>query len=329
MDAPTDPTASTRRCAQCGSSTDLRTPHVLIEGNAVRAFCSAECATRSALPLPAPLLPAARPRRARALARALVHIGVSVPMLVFTSGHEPPRAPTASAAASSAREAPVEAEPDGFGPRWPPSEKDWLAEIGSDAWIHPLDGPSRRMPVSDGRVFGAERAGDRPGECKNGHCGVDLSGFWGEAVHAVHDGVVDRVQRGPNEEHGGLYVRLSHREGTIFSQYFHLAAIPRRIEPGVHVKVGELIGLLGDSGVKHSAAHLHFTLSVRPSVAMVEKYMDPEPLIALWPLRIAVGESSGMMTAHAAPGVPHGAATRRRAPRVAASHATEDAPAAE
>jgi len=203
-----------------------------------------------------------------------------------------------------------------------------MAEIRSDAWIRPLDGPERRMPTSDSRVFGAERAGDRPGECRNGHCGVDLSGPWGEPVHAVHGGVVERVQRGPNEEHGGLSVRLAHRDGTILSQYFHLAAIPRHLEPGVHVAVGEVIGLLGDSGVKHSSAHLHFTLSVRPSADVVEKFMDPEPLIALWPLRIAVGESGGVMTTRIAPGVPHGAARKKHKPRRTKPPA-EEAPAAE
>jgi murein DD-endopeptidase MepM/ murein hydrolase activator NlpD len=187
-----------------------------------------------------------------------------------------------------------------------------MAEITHDTWIHPLDGPKRRMPVSDSRVFGAERAGDRPGECRNGHCGVDLSGPWGEPVHAVHDGVVDRVQRGPNEEHGGLYVRLAHRDGTIFSQYFHLAAIPRQLVPGVHVKVGDVIGLLGDTGVKHSSQHLHFTLSVRPATGSTETYMDPEPLIALWPLRIAVDENNETVTTRVAPGVPRGAATKKK-----------------
>jgi murein DD-endopeptidase MepM/ murein hydrolase activator NlpD len=135
-------------------------------------------------------------------------------------------------------------------------------------------------------------------------------------VHAAHDGVVDRVQRGPNEEHGGLYVRLAHRDGTIFTQYFHLAAIPRRLDVGTRVKVGDVIGLLGDTGVKHSEAHLHFALSVRPAPGVPERYIDPEPLIALWPLRIPVGESSSMLTAQAAPGVPLGAASKhhRRAP---------------
>ena len=298
---------SSRRCAHCGGSTDLRTPHVIIDGNVVRAFCSADCVTGSSAPIP--LVPVADVKRNPWPAR-LMRLSLGVPMLLFTSGHHAP-APVVEQVQAIAP-APQPPAPVTFGPHWPPTEQDWLAEISNDAWIHPLDGPKRRMPVSDSRVFGAERAGDRPGECRNGHCGVDLSGPWGEPVHAVHDGVVDRVQRGPNEEHGGLYVRLAHRDGTIFSQYFHLAAIPRQLVPGVHVKVGDVVGLLGDTGVKHSTQHLHFTLSVRPATEVTEKYMDPEPLIALWPLRIAVDENNEAVTTRVAPGVPRGAATKRK-----------------
>ena len=78
-------------------------------------------------------------------------------------------------------------------------------------------------------------------------------------MHASHDGVVDRVQRGANEPHGGHYVRIAHRDGTVFTQYFHLAAVPRWVEAGVPVKAGDVIGLLGDTGVKEStrASALH------------------------------------------------------------------------
>jgi murein DD-endopeptidase MepM/ murein hydrolase activator NlpD len=205
-----------------------------------------------------------------------------------------------------------------------------MAEIASDAWLHPLDGPKRRMPIRDARVFGAERPGDRPAECRGGHCGVDLGGeVWGEPVHAAHDGVVDRVQRGPNEDHGGLYVRLSHRGGTIFTQYFHLAAIPKWIQPGVKVKMGEVIGLLGDTGVKHSSAHLHFTVSVKPSKDVPERYIDPEPLVALWPLRMPINGATVVTTA-AAPGVPLGAAgpAHRKIARAPVAPPSDDASAA-
>jgi murein DD-endopeptidase MepM/ murein hydrolase activator NlpD len=163
------------------------------------------------------------------------------------------------------------------------------------------------MPRSDARVFGAVRPGNRAIECRNGHCGVDLGGeIWGEYVRAVHDGVVDYVQRGPNPERGGEFVRISHRGGTVFTQYFHLAAIPRHIERGVHVKSGDVVGLVGDTGVKDSPPHLHFSVSIKP-LERPEKYIDPEPLIALWPLRVPIdGGEAGMVTTLAEPGVPLG-----------------------
>jgi len=197
-----------------------------------------------------------------------------------------------------------------YGPEWPPSDTSLLASLGHDAWIHPLSGPVRRMPRADSRVFGAVRPGERPAECRNGHCGVDLGGeIWGEQVHAVHEGVVDFVQRNANPDRGGEFVRISHRDGTVFTQYFHLAAIRRGIERGVHVKSGDVIGLLGDTGVKESAPHLHFAISVRPFPGGPERYMDPEPLIALWPVRVPVeGGETGLVTTLARPGMPLGSA---------------------
>jgi hypothetical protein len=161
------------------------------------------------------------------------------------------------------------------------------------------------MPRSDSRVFGAGRPGNRAVECRNGHCGVDLGGeIWGEHIRAVHDGVVDYVQRGANPKHGGRFVRVSHRNGTVITQYFHLAAIPRGLERGVRVKGGDIVGLLGDTGVQSSAPHLHFSISIRQYPGGPEKYMDPEPLIALWPLRVPVdGGESGLVTTLARPGV--------------------------
>jgi len=200
--------------------------------------------------------------------------------------------------------------PDGWlGPDWE-SDAAALAALGRDTWIHPLAGPFRRMPIRDSRVFGAARPGDRPAECRNGHCGVDLGGeIWGEHVHAVHDGVVDWVKRGVNPDRGGQFVRLSHRGGTVFTQYFHLAAIPRGLERGSIVKSGDVIGLLGDTGVKESGPHLHFTIAVRPGKDWPERYIDPEPLIALWPLRVPVdGSEVGMVNTVAPVGAPLGSA---------------------
>jgi hypothetical protein len=302
-------------CYRCGSAVPVRARHLAIEGSAVRVFCSDACAV--GLPPPAPLVEEPPPPRSpwRHVARI-----AALPLLVFTSGATPPPKPAPAIAAVIITQAqPIEAPQ--FGPTWPPSEQDWQAEIAGDAWMHPLDGPTRRMPIRDARVFGAERPGDRPGECRGGHCGVDLGGeVWGEPIHAAHDGIVERVQRGPNDDHGGQYVSIAHRGGTIFTKYFHLAAIPRWIQPGVHVKMGEVIGLLGDTGVKHSTAHLHFAMSVKPAKELPEQYIDPEPLIALWPLRVPV-LGGAMLSADAAPGVPLGArgTPKRRLARVDAA----------
>jgi murein DD-endopeptidase MepM/ murein hydrolase activator NlpD len=203
-------------------------------------------------------------------------------------------------------------KPRALGPSVPSEEdlaQEFMGEIGGDVWIHPLAGPVRRMPIRGSRVFGAARHGDRPGECRNGHCGVDLGGeMWGEPIiMAVHDGVVDRVKR-VDEGSGGMYVRLAHRDGKLFSQYFHLAAIPRELNEGDKVKAGQVIGLLGDTGVKESTAHLHFAISVKATPTSREIYMDPEPLIALWPLKVP--RAYGGADAAWDPGVPLGAAGR-------------------
>ncbi|HEX4460724.1 MAG TPA: M23 family metallopeptidase, partial [Polyangia bacterium] len=257
--SPPEPALTLGSCARCGGSVDVRGRHMQIDGSSVLVYCSRDCASAPATPVAVELPPPSKWSPLMHLARATA----ALPLLLFTSGL--PAAPHAQAFATTAAPlavataTPTPPAAPQFGPAWPPSEVDWAREIASDAWIHPLDGPVRRMPIRDARVFGAERPGDRPGECRGGHCGVDLGGeVWGEPIHAAHDGIVDRVQRGPNDEHGGAYVSIAHRGGTIFTKYFHLAAIPRWIEPGVHVKMGEVIGLLGDTGVKHSRPHLHF-----------------------------------------------------------------------
>jgi murein DD-endopeptidase MepM/ murein hydrolase activator NlpD len=283
-------------------------PHHFVQaaGASTLTLCSEEC-LRAKLHADAAARAVARRRN---LTRLLVV--ASLVAACITPHQGPPSLHKAVAMVKAPSPPPETASllPGSFGPEWPPSEASILAELAHDAWLHPLAGPFRRMPIRDTRVFGAERAGDRPIECRRGHCGVDLGGeIWGEQVHAVHDGIIDRVRRDPNEQHGGHYVRIAHRNGTVFTQYFHLAAIARWVEVGVPVKAGEIIGLLGDTGVKESSAHLHFTVSVRPAENLVEEYIDPEPLVALWPLRIPLEDSPVELVSTAGRvGVPLGGA---------------------
>jgi murein DD-endopeptidase MepM/ murein hydrolase activator NlpD len=293
-------------CGVCNNS--LRaTRYVHVEAWSMYVLCSVAC-FRTVVRECGRVRWAERRRYARGLAVAAILAGG----FLTPHGGRPGSRHVARAAPAPrpSDPSPAALPPGWFGPEWPPTDESSLAALGMDAWIHPLAGPVRRMPRADSRVFGAVRPGDRPAECRNGHCGVDLGGeIWGEHVHAVHDGVVDFVQRNANPDRGGEFVRLAHRDGTVFTQYFHLAAIPRGLERGVHVKSGDVIGLLGDTGVKESAPHLHFAISVRPAKEWPERYIDPEPLIALWPVRVPIdGGEAGLVSTVARPGLPLGSA---------------------
>jgi murein DD-endopeptidase MepM/ murein hydrolase activator NlpD len=321
-------------CDACGST--LQGPrYVHVEAWAMAMLCSPGC-FRAVVRERRRIRWSARRRHATQVAVAVV---LASALLTPHAGAAHHRRPAHVVTAPSAPDAGPAALPPGwFGPEWPPTETSLLASLGQDAWIHPLSGPVRRMPRADSRVFGAVRPGDRPAECRNGHCGVDLGGeIWGEHIHAVHEGVVDFVQRGANPDRGGSFVRLSHHDGTVFTWYFHLAAIPREIEHGVHVKAGDVIGLLGDTGVKESAPHLHFAITVRPAKDWPERYIDPEPLIALWAVRVPIdGGEKALVTTVARPGLPLGSALpqagrRRKAakaarPKHGAPAATDEAP---
>ena len=289
-------------CSWCDGS--LR-PHHFVQAvrSAVFVLCSEEC-LRAKLERDAATRSKARRRNLK------IFVVASSLVAACITPHDGPRSLRKVVMVQPAAPADATPLPGSFGPEWPPTEASLIADLGHDAWLHPLAGPFRRMPSRDSRVFGAERAGDRPIECRKGHCGVDLGGeIWGEQVHVAHDGVVDRVQRGANDAHGGHYVRIAHRNGTVFTQYFHLAAVARWVQPGTPVKAGDVIGLLGDTGVKDSAAHLHFTVSVRPASDWPEQYVDPEPLIALWPLRIPLeGSPVGLVSTAGKVGVPLGGA---------------------
>lgn len=200
------------------------------------------------------------------------------------------RAPQPEAIASSAPEElppPPPVEPVRFGPAWPPTDADWVAAFKATAWVHPLPGPARRIATRHDRIFDPHPPNNISPRCRQaGACAVDLGGeLWGEHVYAAHDGVIDRVQASGNEEGGGLYVRIAHFGGMVFTQYFHLAAPGRGIVRGARVRAGDVVGLLGDTGTT-ARRHLHFTLSVRPSLGFPEVYWDPEPWMEHWPVRV-------------------------------------------
>jgi hypothetical protein len=158
-----------------------------------------------------------------------------------------------------------------------------------------LPGPSRRALDASDRIIGPglglEPSRGLAAVCRAPTaCGVVLGGeLWGEHVYAAMDGIVERAHGGGSDEHGGGTVRLAHLGGMVFTQYSHLAAIPRGVARGARVQAGDVIGLVGDTGVageRSRRPHLHFSLSVRPGAAFPETYWDPRPLMARWPLQV-------------------------------------------
>ncbi|HJU22055.1 MAG TPA: peptidoglycan DD-metalloendopeptidase family protein [Casimicrobiaceae bacterium] len=306
-------------CPVCGGTYDpLRSRAVAVLDGRVRAFCSNACKERGlsgvdSAPSIAESLSQIRqpnawsrlPREQKALAIA---VGV---MFVLTATMMLGRDRTSHAAVIATP--PVAIAAPAPAPRAPTIDEalDLLGKNASatdiDIWIHPLAGPKRCLPEHDSRRFAAPREGMRPEECGGGHCGVDIDTRKGDIVMAVHDGVVERVQRDPevggHRGNEGRFIRINHKGGTIVSSYIHLDGIREDLKPGVPVKVGEPIGTVGDTGVKHSGPHLHFAISVRSSVDGPELFIDPEPLLHLWPVRDHATASLRRMEPSPAPSV--------------------------
>jgi len=96
------------------------------------------------------------------------------------------------------------------------------------------------------------------------HNGIDLVARYGTPVKAVADG---RVQTAGWCGELGRCVRIEH-DGGLVSIYGHLAEIPPGLEAGNTVKVGDVVGSVGSSGLS-TGPHLHFGLE------RDGEYLDP------------------------------------------------------
>jgi murein DD-endopeptidase MepM/ murein hydrolase activator NlpD len=89
------------------------------------------------------------------------------------------------------------------------------------------------------------------------HAGVDFAAPTGTPVVAAADGVVSsmRVEGGY-----GRIVRLRHA-GGMETRYAHLVRFASGLTPGVRVRQGDVIGMVGRSGVA-TGPHLHYEVRV-------------------------------------------------------------------
>ena len=86
------------------------------------------------------------------------------------------------------------------------------------------------------------------------HRGTDFAAPVGTRVYASAEGEV--VTAGPNRCAGNM-IRIQHKEGRR-THYFHLSAFSEGVQPGVHVRQGQVIGLVGNTGTCTTGPHLHY-----------------------------------------------------------------------
>jgi murein DD-endopeptidase MepM/ murein hydrolase activator NlpD len=180
------------------------------------------------------------------------------------SGHSAEGQPTQQ----PAPEAPAPAAP---APVVPPAPGPQLATpaLGGGPYVFPVYGP---VDFSD--TFGAARAD------VSWHHGDDIFAPLGSPILAVADGTVFSV--GWNRI-GGNRLWLRDREGNYF-YYAHLAAFSTLAVEGAHVRAGDVLGFVGNTGdAAGTPYHLHF--EVHPVALLGLGYdgaVDPTGYLRGW-----------------------------------------------
>ncbi len=96
------------------------------------------------------------------------------------------------------------------------------------------------------------------------HTGVDWSAPYGTPIFAAGNGVVETA----GWEGGyGKYIKIKHSNGYE-TAYGHMSAFAKGIEPGKRVRQGQVIGLVGSTGMS-TGAHVHYEILVNG------RFVDP------------------------------------------------------
>ena len=132
-------------------------------------------------------------------------------------------------------------------------------------------------------VFGRNDYTDQYGtssEGSNYQHGVDLFGQLGQPIVAVADGTLFAV--GWNHATGNrLWIR--DRQGNQFA-YSHLSAFSTLTSNGAHVRAGQVVGFMGNTGnTGGEPTHLHFEVHPVSLLFLGEDgAVDPAPYLASW-----------------------------------------------
>lgn len=128
------------------------------------------------------------------------------------------------------------------------------------------------VPITSG--FG-DRASPCRG-CSSDHRGIDLAPGGSVPIYAIADGVVSSAQEGWSY---GTHIFIDHEINgqRVTSLYAHMATGSTPLQPGQQVKVGDFVGMVGNTGAS-TGNHLH--LEIRP---------DGVPVDPLFWLRLNAG----------------------------------------
>ena len=109
------------------------------------------------------------------------------------------------------------------------------------------------------------------------HKGIDLiSKSGGRDIVAIADGVIVTVQDGVTGYDdkvytAGNFVKIKHANGY-YTRYLHLVNNSICVKNGAHIRAGEKIGIMGNTGYS-LGMHLHFDVNNGKS------YVDPLPYL--------------------------------------------------
>jgi murein DD-endopeptidase MepM/ murein hydrolase activator NlpD len=133
-------------------------------------------------------------------------------------------------------------------------EEEWVEERGGT-----LEGPLSTRPVGYRAITSGIGVREHPLRHKRKwHAGTDFAAPIGTPVVAIADGVVLRVSRNWT---AGKFLVVEHDVGfeTYETRYLHLDRKAKGIEPGVRVKKGDVLGLVGKTG-RVTGPHLHYEI---------------------------------------------------------------------
>lgn len=131
-------------------------------------------------------------------------------------------------------------------------------EKGGEGWIWPANGV-----ITD-------TYGTRGGQ----HKGIDIAEVIGTPVYSVDNG---QVTKSYYSDTYGNVVFIKHKVGYE-TVYAHLS--DRKVQEGQHVKKGEIIGLMGNTG-ESSGPHLHFEIHKNEWTITKENSLDPTRLFGM------------------------------------------------